>query len=111
MAQAMKEGKFDWDAKWGDQPQPLSFTVSLGDCLNLNSTVYCLEEIMREVERINECHIILDDAGGKDDISVGNGCEQALRGRAALSASSSMTDQERAGGRSAAAARRQPKRA
>lgn len=34
--------KKEW---WGDQPQPLSFTVSLGDCLNLNSTVYCLEDV------------------------------------------------------------------
>jgi len=30
---------------WGDQPQPLSFTMTVGDCLNLNKTLYCLEEI------------------------------------------------------------------
>jgi hypothetical protein len=30
---------------WGDQPRPLSYTVGLGDCLNLNSTLYCLKNI------------------------------------------------------------------
>jgi len=30
---------------WGDQPQPLGFTMDVGDCLNLNRTFYCLEEI------------------------------------------------------------------
>jgi len=30
---------------WGDQPRPLAFTVSMGDCVNLNRTFYCLEKI------------------------------------------------------------------
>jgi hypothetical protein len=30
---------------WGDQTQPLAFTMDVGDCLNLNMTFYCLEEI------------------------------------------------------------------
>jgi len=30
---------------WGDQAQPLGFTMDVGDCLNLNRTFYCLEEI------------------------------------------------------------------
>src|SRR5687767_276613 len=30
---------------WGDQRQPLSFSMNIGDCLLLNSTFYCLEEV------------------------------------------------------------------
>jgi hypothetical protein len=30
---------------WGDQQQPLSFSMNLGDCLLLNSTFHCLEEV------------------------------------------------------------------
>lgn len=33
------------DAKWwGDQPQPLMFTVDLGDCMLMQETYYCLED-------------------------------------------------------------------
>jgi hypothetical protein len=30
---------------WGDQRRPLMFTVSVGDCLPLDDTFYCVEEI------------------------------------------------------------------
>lgn len=29
---------------WGDQPQPLMFTVDFGDCMLMQETYYCLEE-------------------------------------------------------------------
>lgn len=33
------------DAKWwGDQPQPLMFTVDWGDCMLMQETYYCLED-------------------------------------------------------------------
>ena len=30
---------------WGDRPQPLMFTITVGDCLPLDDTFYCAEEI------------------------------------------------------------------
>jgi hypothetical protein len=30
---------------WGDQRQPLSFSMNIGDCLLLNTTFYCLKEV------------------------------------------------------------------
>jgi len=31
---------------WGTQPQPLMFTVDVGDCMVMDTTYYCLEEIV-----------------------------------------------------------------
>ena len=30
---------------WGEKPQPLMFTVTVGDCLLLGDTFYCVEEM------------------------------------------------------------------
>ena len=30
---------------WGDQAEPLGFTIEVGDCVNLNRIFYCLEKI------------------------------------------------------------------
>ena len=30
---------------WGDQPKPMAFAIIIGDCLRLDTTYYCLEEI------------------------------------------------------------------
>jgi len=32
---------------WGDEPEPLAFTVDVGDCILLDQTFYCVEEIKR----------------------------------------------------------------
>lgn len=35
------------DAKWwGDQPQPLMFTVDFGDCMLMQETYYCMEDFV-----------------------------------------------------------------
>lgn len=35
------------DAKWwGDQPQPLMFSVDLGDCMLMQETYYCMEDFI-----------------------------------------------------------------
>lgn len=30
---------------WGDQPAPLAFTVDVGDCMLLDTTYFCLDEV------------------------------------------------------------------
>lgn len=32
-------------AWWGDKPEPLGFTMDVGDCLLLDKTFYCVEDI------------------------------------------------------------------
>lgn len=39
------ESALEQEKWWGDQPQPLGFTVSPGDCLLLGDTFYCAKDI------------------------------------------------------------------